>query len=75
MLFCFFALVAMATNTGAALRHVHNNLFNNEYDRPNARNVIAFVTDTPSTDDVSAAARALRESGVTVNSSRFTIEQ
>ena len=53
-------------NTGAALWHVHNHLFNTEYDRPDARNVLLLLTDRPSDDDVSAPARALRESGVTV---------
>jgi len=53
-------------NTGAALWYVLNNVFNSEYDRPNARNIITLVTDRPSDDDVSAAAKALRDSGVTV---------
>ena len=53
-------------NTGEALWHVHRHLFNSEYDRPNARNVLFLVTDQPSDDDVIAPARALRESGVTV---------
>ena len=73
--FVSFTLVAPVANTGAALWYVHNNLYNTECDRPDARNILAFITDTPSTDDVSAAARALRESGVTVNSSRSPMEQ
>jgi len=48
------------------LRHVYNNLFNTEYDRPDAKNVIVFITERPSTDEFAAAAKALRESGVTV---------
>jgi len=53
------------------LWHVHNNIFNTEYDRPEAKNVLLFLTDTLSSDDVGPAARALRESGVTVRQDRI----
>ena len=53
-------------NTGDALWHVHNNIFNTEYDRPDAENVLVLITDTLSSDDVEPAAKALKESGVTV---------
>jgi len=53
-------------NTGAAFRYVLNNVFNTEYDRPNAKNVLHFVTDQLADDDVAAAAKELRDSGVTV---------
>ena len=57
--------------TGAALQFIHENLFNTEYDRPDAKNVIVLVTDQPSDDDVEPAAKALRESGVTVSTSKI----
>jgi len=57
-------------NTGAALWYVHNNIFNTEYDRPEAKNVIYLVTDKLSDDDIGPPSRALRESGVTVRNLR-----
>ena len=60
-------------NTGAALRHIHENVFNTEFDRPDARNVIFYFTDRKSTDDVREAARMLRESGVMVSCRLYSL--
>ena len=62
----YFFKDSSIANTGDALWHVHNNIFNTEYDRPDAENVLVLITDALSNDDVEPAAKALKESGVTV---------
>jgi len=62
-------------NTGAALWHVHENIFGSGLDRDSAPNCLVVITDENSDDDVAAPATELRKSGVLVRISCYSVKQ